>query len=202
MAFSSRFAFWEQKESRISNPFCFSYVLGMVCAGRRLACERGSFGNERWTGACVHIWGLGRMTRGPVNSLLSEWAPALSHTPLLSSTSSKLSCLLSHWCPSKLTLPPPFQPPKPCCSDSPLGMWTAVEEPLGMALAWRPRNWVSPHLGAVEGKEKEPGSPSPEGDSGCRAGRASVQCTVPSWAMTYDRQSPLGGGGGSESASG
>lgn len=43
-----------------------------------------------------------------------------------------------------------------------------------MALVLRPWNWVSPHLGAVEGKEKEPGCPGPGGDSGCRAGRASV----------------------------
>lgn len=37
---------------------------------------------------------------------------------------------------------------------------------------------------------------SPEGDSGCRPGHAFVLLTVSSWAMTYYRQSPLGGRGG------
>lgn len=47
-------------------------------------------------------------------SLCSGWASVLSHAPSLSSTSGKLSCLLSHWCPSKLTTPHPSHlPPSP-----------------------------------------------------------------------------------------
>lgn len=152
MAFSSRFAFWEQKESWISKSLHFSCVLGMVYADSRLACERGSFGSSRWNAACVCIWGPTRMTKGPVSSLFSlDGLLLLSHAPPLSSTSSKLSCLLSHWCPSELTLPQPSHTPLPthphlCCFNSPLEMWATVEVPLGMTLALRSRNWVSSSL--------------------------------------------------------
>lgn len=96
-------------------------------------------------GMCVCVWGLGRMTRRLVTSLFClDGAPVPSHAPPWSSTSSKLSCLLSHWCPSELTLPPA------CCSDSPLGIWAAVEGPLGMALS--EASGLS--LGAVEGRRR------------------------------------------------
>lgn len=87
-------------------------------------------------GACVWIWGPGRMTRGAGElTLLPRWASALSHAPPLSSTSGKLSCLLSPWCPSKLTPPHPSLPPAALTHPWEPGLLWQL--PLGMALALR-----------------------------------------------------------------
>lgn len=70
-----------------------------------------------------------------------------------------------------------------------------------------PRVWGPWWVRRTGAKSPEPGQLAawvPESDSGGSPGHAFVWCTVPSWAMTYDRQSPwLGGGervGASESA--
>ena len=78
-----------------------------------------------------------------------------------------------------------------------------MKGPLGMALALRSQNWVSPSLGSVMGRVRRSqewgagpaGCLGPEGDSGCRPVRAFVQCTGPSWAMTSSRLNPLAGEG-------
>lgn len=98
MAFSSRFAFWEQKGSWISKPW-FSYVLGMV----ELVMG--------W-GMCVHL-GVPRewpVAGGPFSVVMGFCAESLSS---LSPTSSKLSHLPA---------------PAPACSlDSLLGPWASGE---------------------------------------------------------------------------
>lgn len=57
-------------------------------------------------GMCVCVsLGAGENDQGASDvTVLSGRAPVPSHAPPLSSTSSKLSCLLSHWYPSMLTL--------------------------------------------------------------------------------------------------
>lgn len=70
--------------------------------------ETGLWERELWKletgwGMCVYLEAEENDQGVQELTLLSGWAPALSHAPPLSSTSGELSCLLSHWCPSKLT---------------------------------------------------------------------------------------------------
>lgn len=132
-------------------------------------------------------------------TLLSGWAPVLSHAPPQYSTSSKLSLPFVPLLPLR-GKPSTHFPSHPAALTHlrECGLlWKGCFE----WLCLRPQNWVW-GLWRVGGEGSRPsGRLGSEGDSGCRLGRAFVLCTVPSWAMTYSRLSPLGGGVGSESAS-
>lgn len=81
-----------------------------VCRQETGLGERELWKLEMDWGMCAYL-GAGETNQGASGlALLSGWAPALSHAPPLSSASSKLSCLLSPWCPSELTLPHPSYP--------------------------------------------------------------------------------------------